>query len=210
MPCINDLTALIKDVVVTGVSGFGAYIAWRGLSTWQRQIAGQSSFTLARNLLIGLFKYREAVRNVRNQFMWPEEVALTEEERIGKTSDEISFLGSVKGYNARWKNLREVRATVYADLIESEALWGKDLSQLFLPLFELQSELELDTTYYLKTLNPDLSKHTRDSLEKIRSARRNSLFAPIPADDTKDAFNTDFLIKTSVVEQYLRSKLPAL
>ena len=207
MPC--DLTA-VKDVIVAAVSVFGVFIAWRGLSTWQRQIGGESTFTLARNLLIGLFKYREAMKNVRHPVMWPEEMALTEEERVGKSSDQISFLGSIKGYNSRWKVLREVRANMYADLIESEALWGKDLGKLFLPLFELENELELDTTYFLKSLNPDLSQQTKESLEKTRATRRNSIVSPWPADDVKDSFNFEFTTKMAPIEQYLRSKLPTL
>ena len=68
MTCIEIFT-IIKDAAVTGAAITGAFVAFKGLGTWRRQLKGLSEYELSRRILVTLFKYRDAINGVRHPAM---------------------------------------------------------------------------------------------------------------------------------------------
>ncbi|MCX6706485.1 MAG: hypothetical protein NTV24_05320, partial [Candidatus Woesebacteria bacterium] len=61
---------IVKDVATLLLTGYGMYLATRGLSTWREQMTGVKSFDTFYNLNYSLLKLREAVKHVRNPAIW--------------------------------------------------------------------------------------------------------------------------------------------
>lgn len=46
-----EILSIIKEIVITGAAITGSIVAVKGLSTWQRQLKGQSEYDLSRKIL---------------------------------------------------------------------------------------------------------------------------------------------------------------
>lgn len=100
---------IAKDIILTlaAIAGsttavIGSYVAVKGLNTWKRQIGGQSDHNLSKNLLISIFKYRDAINSLRRPFMSSHEMPQPTQEESEKMSvDELLHYGRFKAYQAR-------------------------------------------------------------------------------------------------------------
>lgn len=149
---------VVKDILVTAAAVIGATtaiigstVAIKGLSTWRRQIRGVSDHNLCKALLISAFKYRDSISVLRHPFMPSNEMEFpTAEESKTMSVDEILNYGSRKAYEIRWSKVRDAHAEVYANLIEAEALWGKELSGIWEKVRSLESSLFSSLYQYLR------------------------------------------------------------
>jgi len=53
----SELVVLVKNLILSGAAITGAVVAIKGLSTWQRQLEGQSEYDLSRRILVSLCKF---------------------------------------------------------------------------------------------------------------------------------------------------------
>ena len=167
MTCL-EIVKVLKDIVLASAAITGAYVAVKGLGTWQRQLKGQSEYELSRRILVILFKYRDSLNSVRHPAMWAYEMPSPPEDEAQKMNDEqVSFYGTSKAYQARWDKVQEQRTKLYADLLESEAIWGKELKNLFQGIFDLEHELFNAIRNYL-----EFNKSRYESANK-RGDRKN-------------------------------------
>lgn len=60
--CTSQLVALAKDIVLMLAAVVGAYVALRGLSTWNRQLKGGAEYELTRRLLKCTYRLRDATQ----------------------------------------------------------------------------------------------------------------------------------------------------
>ena len=98
----NEIISLAKDLILSGAAITGAVVAIKGLSTWRRQLQGQSEYDLSRRILVSLFQYRDALNSVRNPFMWNNEMpSPLEGEAKLMTREKIQYYGTSKAYEAR-------------------------------------------------------------------------------------------------------------
>jgi len=165
-----EVFTLIKDIVLVGAAITGATVAVKGLGTWQRQLKGQSEYELSRRILVSLFKYRDAINGVRHPTMWSYEMPNPPEEDIKTmSSEQIRFYGTSKAYQIRWDKVQEERTSLYADLLEAEAIWGTALNDHFKVVFDLQHELFTRIRHYLELLNPDTHEATKEAIRKIEN-----------------------------------------
>ena len=88
-----ELITIIKDIVLVGVSIASVCIAFKGLETWKRQSKGQTEFELARRILITLFKYRDAIDNIRHPVIWAYEMPRPSEDEAKSMSQKQIRLG---------------------------------------------------------------------------------------------------------------------
>ena len=131
MTC-TEIVSLIKDVVLSGAAITGAVVAIKGLGTWQKQLKGQSEYELSRRILVSVFKYRDAINGVRHPAMWAYEMpSPPEDEAKAMSREQICFYGTSKAYQARCYKVQTERTSLYADLLEAEAIWGNELKELF-------------------------------------------------------------------------------
>ncbi len=120
--------------------------------------------------------------------------------------DEIQYYGTSKAYENRWSKVQEERSSLYADLLEAEALWGTELKDQFDVLFSLEHELMNYIRNYLKLTNPKTTNVEKASMEKHLSKKRDVMYDDL-SDSDEDEFRTEFKAGVASIELYLKPKL---
>lgn len=206
MDCIVELLKILKEVIFAGSAITGAIVAVKGLNTWRHQLKGKFEYDLSRRILVSLFKYRDAISGVRHPAMWGYEMPNPPEDKAKDMSpDQIKFYGTSKAYQARWDKVQEERISLYADLLEAEAIWGTKLNDLFKVVFDLQHELFTQIRHYLELINPDTSERKKEAIEKIDKNKRDIMYDELG--EEPDEFKKDLLDAIKVIESYLKLKL---
>ena len=201
-----ELVALVKDLILSGAAITGAVVAIKGLNTWQRQLKGQSEYDLSRRILVSLFKYRDTINGVRHPAMWAYEMPTPpDEEAKSMSRDQIRFYGTSKAYQARWEKVQNERTSLYADLLEAEALWGGELKELFKVVFDLEHELFTSIRHYIELINPDTAEASKEAIRNIDKKRRDIMYDDLS--DEGDEYKNDFKIGVENIEKYLKPKL---
>jgi len=205
MICV-EVISIIKDFILAGAAFTGATVAVKGLGTWQRQLKGQSEYELSRRILVTLFKYRDAINDVRHPVMWAYEMPNPPEEEAKTMSDsQVRSYGTSKAYQARWDKVQTERAALYADMLEAEALWGAELNSLFKTVFDLQHELFTKIRHYLELINPDTSDASKEAIKNIDGKSRDIMYDI--STDEPDEYKQDLLNAIERIELYLKPKL---
>jgi hypothetical protein len=202
----SEFFSLAKDLAVSGAAITGAIVAVKGLGTWKRQLKGQFEYELSRRILVTLFKYRDAIAGVRHPAMWGYEMPKPPAEEMENMSDaDIHYYGTSKAYQARWDRVQTERTSLYADLLQSEALWGVALKDLFKALFSLEHELMVTIQGYLSMTNPAVSEIEKEALRNISAKRRDIMYDD--QSEKGDSFKQEFQGALEEIEKYLKPKL---
>lgn len=202
----TEIVALLKDIVLSGAAITGAVVAVKGLGTWQRQLKGQSEYELSRRILVTLFKYRDAINGVRHPAMWVYEMPTpSEDEAKSMSPEQIRFYGTSKAYQARWDKVQSERTSLYADLLEAEAIWGNELKDLFKNIFDLQHELFTRVRHYIELINPDTDKESKEVIKNIDKKGRDIMYDNLS--DEPDEYKKDLISAIEKIEKYLKPKL---
>jgi hypothetical protein len=202
----TEIVTLLKDLVLSGAAITGAVVAVKGLGTWQRQLKGQSEYELSRRILVSVFKYRDAINGVRHPAMWAYEMpSPPEEEAKTMSREQIRFYGTSKAYQARWDKVQAERTTLYADLLEAEAIWGTDLKELFKGVFGLEHELFTRIRHYVELINPDTDEASKEAIRNIDKKARDIMYDNLS--EEPDEYKQDLVRAIEEIEKYLKSKL---
>jgi len=205
LSCLG-IVALLKDIALIVAAITGAVVAVKGLGTWKRQLRGQSEYELSRRILVSLFKYRDALNGVRYPMMWANEMPTPPENEAKEMNpDQIRFYGKSKGYQARWDKVQAERSSLYADMLEAEAIWGNELNKLFKDLFNLEHELFTSIRQYLKIINPDTPESSKEAIRKIDDRKRDIMYDDLS--DEPDEYKKDLILFIEKIEKYLKPKL---
>jgi hypothetical protein len=204
---VSEVISIASDVTVA-LASFGAVcIAWRGLDTWRRQLKGQTEYDLARRVLVSLFKFRDAIYAVRHPAMWvSESPTMPDDNKKSLTREEVLHAGRMGEYEKRWERLNEPRSSLYADLIEAEAIWGPELKKLFDPIYGLQSELRVNLEMHLELVDPNTPQEDKDAIAEIEPKKRRRMIYDRLSTDHDD-FRRQFEDAVKQIEEYLRPKL---
>ncbi|MCV2871845.1 hypothetical protein OEZ71_06005 [Defluviimonas sp. WL0050] len=181
----------------------GAIAAYVGLNAWKNQSIWQADHELARKTLVALYRYRDSLYSVRHPAMRNDEMRLEEEDAQHLNEDQKRKQGVIVAYARRWERHSNAKNALDALLIEADAVWGEDLSNLVKPLRDLEHELFVYIMLHLDAHfrnNADLQNSYREILKK----KRDILYDLLSEDDE---FRKDFSHHLSAVEDYLRDKL---
>ena len=193
-------------MILTCVAITGAIVAVKGLGTWQRQLKGKTEYELSRRILVTLFKYRDAINDVRHPAMWwYEKPNPPEEEAKTMSNEQLNFYGTSKAYQHRWDKVQEQRTALYADLLEAEVLWGIELNDCFKVVFDLQHELFTRIRHYIELINPETSEQTKQAILNIDAKNRDIMYDDLA--DKPDEYKSDLINEIKVIEAYLKPKL---
>lgn len=205
MTCMEVFT-VIKDLIVAGAAITAAIVAVKGLDTWRRQLKGHSEYELSRRILVTLFKYRDAVNGVRHPAMWNSEMPKpSDEEKESMDAGQIRFYGTSKAYQARWEKVQDERTSLYADLLEAEAIWGDKLNNHFKEVFGLEHELLTQIRLYLEQINPEVPEHSKEAIRKVDKKKRDIMYDK--SGEEPDEFKSDLITAIKKIEVYLKPKL---
>ncbi|KAA5986097.1 hypothetical protein [Pantoea sp. M_4] len=199
-----EFIGFLKDIVVVGAPATGAIVAVKGLSTWRRQLKGQSDYSLAKDVLINLYKYRDALFFVRHPLLTAAELQLPEnvDEKELKYA-EANYLRTVTAYQNRWDKVVEVRSKLQTNIVEIEALWTEDLALQLKKIFVYEQDLMFNISCYLRVLNPSIDaddkKFDREHVD------REMLYDRL--NDETDKFRMAFKKTLTPLEEALREKL---
>lgn len=150
---------IIKDIILCITAITGAWVAIRGLNAWKRQLSGKAEYELAQRLLKATYKLRESIRVVRNPVMSGGEMPDPPEDHPASQSDSYkSWYRVGKAYESRWEHVRKSHIDIEAELLEAEVLWGGQIREKFLKLFEVEHELYYRTITYLDHINPEIQE----------------------------------------------------
>lgn len=195
-------SALANGAMAAAAVG-GAVAAFRGLNQWKNQSIWAADNELARKTLIALYRYRDSLYAIRHPLMFSGEKKLDEEEAKGLTPDQIRQQGVVIAYARRWERHHPAENELDALLLETTAVWGKELSEKVSALKALQQELFAYVWLHLDA-NYRGQFSLAESYKEILRGKRDILFDLM---HEKDVFRKDFENSMKPVEAYLRGRL---
>lgn len=199
-----EIVSFLKDVVVVAAPATGAIVAVKGLSTWRRQLKGQSDYNLAKDVLINLYKYRDALFFVRHPLLTGAELQLPEnvDEKELKYA-EANYLRTVTAYQNRWDKVVEVRSKLQANIVEIEALWNADLALHLKKIFAHEQDLMFNISCFLRVKNPSIYEEDK----KFDREHLDSKMLYDTLKDETDTFRAAFKNTLTPLEDALRAKL---
>jgi len=207
-----DLHTILKDWIVpiatASAATIGSFVALVGLSSWRRQLHGQSDHELARRILVALFKMRDAIQDVRNPALFSSEMPdPPAEKRETMSAEQIRFFGTSQAYERRWEKVGRLQTELYADIVEAEALWGAESKGLLDAIYGLNTELRQNVVDYLTLQNPEVDERRKNVISNVRKHKRDILYSGPGMDSDNDQFAEDYEAAIRRVESYLMPKL---
>jgi hypothetical protein len=200
----GEAITMLKDVVLACAAFVGMLVAVSGLTTWNRQLKGQTEYELARRLLRCAYSFRDALRDVRRPDILTDEQVLPDDHATLTPQQVRSHVMTTAYYN-RWTKVQTTRTDLQAEMLEAEVVWGRAIKDKFDPLFVLQKELVADINAYLVAFDPDVSDETKAEYYAIRRERRTVNFllpGPRP-----DPFGEDVDNAIATIESVLKPHL---
>lgn len=199
-----SVSQFIVDIIPSVAAIIVSVVAVMGLNTWKNQLHGKSEYELAGRLLVGAFRLRDAIKGVRNPAMFSSEMPLPPSDIASNMTEiQIHFYGKEKAYASRWNAVGDIRGDIYADLLESEALWGNEIQTKYSVFFELQGELTVAINSLLVQHDPDMREETKRAYSTMMAGRRDVIYAV----EGDDPFQEDVDEAIREIEVYLRPKL---
>lgn len=195
--CIKDLTLATAAIITSSVAIYG-------LNTWRRQHVGQVEYDLARRLLKTSYEIRNAINQVRHPMMWSYEMIEPSEDEKKYSREEKRHYGTANAYQKRWEKVQNSTNDLNTDLLEAEAIWGKEIYDIFKPCKDLENELFRNIQDYLQLINPNESDEMKEVIRKSRKKQREIMYDDLTDDNEYKRQYAEALTK---IEKYLRPKL---
>lgn len=191
MDFVNQPTYIfIKDLITLVLTIAGMIIAGGGLSTWKKQIKGDT----ARRLYKSVLKLREAISYVRNPF-----ISITEQNNAIKQAEKENISLEMKSSNIvyyfRWQKITEAMSELQLEQLEAEVLWGKEVLEKIDPIRSCVTELNMKLSQFL---NPDLKTFSSDEIREVIYENRSK--------DSSDKFTSKIDNAVNVVGNFLKPK----
>ena len=207
----GEIVSVASDITVAMAVLFTAWVANRGLNTWRLQMKGKNEYKLARDLLVSLYKYRDAICDIRQP--WSGFPGLREDSSkivwvndAGKQKE--LFARILPEYQKKWDNIVKQKQRIYRDVVVAEALWGNELHQLFNQLFEQGHTLHMAIKWYIKLLDPDALDDNMSDTGMTAEKAIDTLFIAISFNfKSGDTFGKKIMEDVKSIEQYLKKKL---
>ena len=201
---MTDLAAalsLVKDIALTTAGVTGTYVAIRGLSTWRRQLRGQTDYDVARKVLRCTYRFRDAFEAARSPFMWPSEMVPLPDEPPSEAHAQQTHQQQ-RGYRRRLQALWEAGRSLDAELLEAEVLWGGNAGDLSRPLWNAAIDLETAIGQLLEPRETPVPPSEREEWAAERKAIRATVYARGRND--ADPFRTQVRQAVAAIETVVR------
>ena len=161
--------SIAKDVILSITGIVGSIVAVSGLRTWKKQLKGRVEYDLSRKLLTATYKLRDSIGYIRSPFMFGGEMEdPPDSSPYAATEEGKRYYNSMTGYRKRIESANAVRAELYADLLEAEAVWGVNVRQRFDQFITLMNELAMEISSYLEDKRPPSHMHEVPKEESVR------------------------------------------
>lgn len=171
----SSTVANISAAIVAGCAVVGAGVAVFGLSVWRRQLRGTSDFETAKSVLRGVYGYADALRNVRNPFMFGSEFP---ERSENESHEDYERRKMRTAYGQRWIRANEAAAALGGPILEAKVLWGREFDANLNELKQLRNELLAAVENYLMDREGEIKPTAEE-----RKATRQMVFGSWSKDD---------------------------
>ncbi len=131
----------IKDVVLTGSAIATVIVASLGLNTWRRQLKGKSEYQLAKEVLMSVYRVKEAFIFVRNPVTSPDEYHEKMINPDGSLKNEYKDKGLSIVFSKRFKKFEEAVTKLKEKHLEAQVEWGAESQDIINPLYKCRVEL---------------------------------------------------------------------
>jgi hypothetical protein len=201
----KDLFSIFGTIASAAGVGLAFYIGLQGLATWRRQLKGTTDHELAKKALIQLYNYKESVERARSPAMFGQEMQLDPGEEDGLKFSEINHRRRTRGYDRRLQSMAEAKATLLATLVETEAVWGRELRELVTSLFKMQHEFVMYVQFYFIANDPSQDDDYRRAYMEPLKDKPNIMYDNLTEEG--DEFRKSFNSLIERAENYLRPKI---
>jgi hypothetical protein len=211
---VHQVIGIFREVTVIGCALFGACIAYKGLSTWNRQLKGNARYEILTRLMKATFQLQAGLNQARSPFSPNRERDLPEEivskhfpEGLDKSDNHAMSLLSYRQeeymLQNRWSPISTASSEIRACLMEAKIHFGTEFEDVYKQLFELPRELNLAINSHLYVRNPELSKEERFEEQKRTREQRELIYDG----GDSDPFTLRLNSVVSVIEKRIRKKL---
>jgi hypothetical protein len=196
--------SVVKDIFTVIASMIAGIVAIVGLQTWRKQLKGKTEYELAQKLLTAVYKIRDSIYYVRNPFMSAGEIsqAMKDANIEGNPLDPKVNASSMQAvYQQRWSRVQEAWNNIDVILLEAEALWGKDITELAKQLSGCSADLRIHIQMYLRNLqNP--KEVLPGKMEEI-----DNVVYGYTGDEDRNKFSAKLLESIHKFEEFLKPRL---
>lgn len=118
--------------------------------------------------------------------------------------EEKRHYSTANAYQKRWEKVQNSTNDLNTDLLEAEAIWGKEIYDIFKPCKDLENELFRNIQDYLQLINPNEADEMKEVIRKSRKKQREIMY-----DDLKDdnEYKREYAEALTKIEKYLKPKL---
>jgi hypothetical protein len=167
-----EYITIIKDIVTIIGAFFAAFIAWQGLSTWRRQLRGNSRYELARRLLLSAYKLRDAVQEMRSPGMHGAEMSNAMKE-IGWSMDGLDdakriSVGMQAVYGVRWRKVQEAKRELHVNSLEGKVLWGEEPDAAYREITACTQKLWAEITVYIEFKDSGIVEDYQERIRRMK------------------------------------------
>jgi hypothetical protein len=195
----NNLTLVNFNSLVSSFAYLvAAYVGIKGLSTWKAQLKGDQDYNLAKSLMLNIYKYQEAMTQLRSPAIWASEYPDSDEE-LNMPQNKRRFKEVSYAYQKRWEKIGEIRPKIFEQTLEGQAIWDDKIRHLIEELLKLENNVIFALSDYLRAINPDLNEGSKEKVDG--KWMYDSL------DDENDIYRKSFREKFKPIENYLKPKL---
>jgi hypothetical protein len=185
---ITFWVSTFKDLATAIAAIIAAYVAIKGLNTWQHQLKGTAKFDLARKVLVETYTLRDAINNLRRPIK-------PEKERLAALQEEgIELDQSDPGYdeftqelvvNKRWRRVEDTLPRFHRVTAEAEVLLKEEVKENLDAISG--SVTSLEASIFVYNIIPD-----KDSLVGVGKQSLDTIYWEIFGyRDEKDRFNKE-------------------
>jgi hypothetical protein len=183
-----DAVAMAKDTAVGVAALVGGFVGIQGLSTWRRQLSGNTEYRLAKDILACIYEIRDTIDAIRNPLVgYSRDPDLPKEKLESRLMSERDWHGLVQAYERRWRPLQALMARLETNLIEAEAVWGYRTVDKACILSSLISDLHSAIHLFLEARKPLESDKT--VADRFEGKQRLVLYGGRKQDEFKEQVN---------------------
>lgn len=125
---------IIKDIVVAISTASMAILAYRGITTWRKELKGKAEYQLAKNVLKAVYKVRDAFKIVRHPFIYSYEYPEKMTDHSGHLKSEYNYEGTLNVYEKRFEKLDEAFRDLEEKHFDAQVEWGAQFQEIIVPL----------------------------------------------------------------------------
>ena len=132
-----------KEIAVGCSALAAAYFAYKGLSTWQRELKGKSEYLVAKDVLRAVYEVNEAFKHVRNPAIYQYEYPKDMIDARGDLLSQHRHAGTDHVYQNRWRILSEAFRKLEEQHIKALVELGLENQEVIVPLRKCRVRLQL-------------------------------------------------------------------